>query len=163
MGALAAGYPDLAGQREAAISGIRYCGGSMYRCWMICGAVLISMKAFGAAATQPAPRDWIDPDTGHRVIQLSTQGGSRTLYFHDNSYTPDGDKLIFNTPSGVAVVDVTKLGDQPPEMQIVTRGNGAIMARRSREVYVSRGGGGGGGGGGGFGRGGGPVYAVNVD
>jgi hypothetical protein len=136
-------------------------------------------------AADEIPTDWIDPDTGHRIIRLSVENGSRTLYFHDNSYTPEGDKLIFNTPGGVAVVDITHLGDEPPKMEIVTQGNGAIMARRSREVYVSRGGRGGSttqpeaqpaiaaatqpaggrrGFGGGFGgRGGGPVYAVNVD
>jgi oligogalacturonide lyase len=137
-----------------------------------------------APAAEPAndtiPRDWVDPDTGHRVIRLSEEPGSRTLYFHDNSYTPEGDKLIFNTPSGVGVVDITHLGTEPPQMKIVVQGNGAIMARQSREVYVTiggrgRGAGGGGGapttqpvaGGGrrGFGGGGrgGPVYAVNVD
>ena len=89
------------------------------------------------------PTDWVDPETGHRIIRLSTEMGSRTLYFHDDSYTPEGDKLIFNTPSGVGVVDITKLGEEPVKMEIVTRGTGAIMARRSREVYVSRGGRGG--------------------
>jgi oligogalacturonide lyase len=62
--------------------------------------------------------------------------------------------LIFNTPSGVAVMDITKLGAESPKFEIVTNGWGAVMARRSREVYVRRGGGR---------RGGGPVYAVNVD
>jgi oligogalacturonide lyase len=113
--------------------------------WLLC----LWICATALAADQP-PREWIDPDTGHRVIRLSEEGGSRTLYFHDNSYTPQGDKLIFNTPSGVAVVDVTQLGQTPPKMEIVTRGFGAIMARRSREVYVSRGRGG-------------PVVAVDVD
>src|ERR1700733_4928743 len=68
------------------------------------------------------PRDWIDPDTGHRVIRLSDEPGSRTLYFHDNSYTPEGDKLIFNTPSGVACVDITQLGIVPPKMEIGAQG-----------------------------------------
>jgi len=94
-------------------------------------------------AAQPTvdlgPSDWIDPDTGHRIIRLSQERGSRTLYFHDNSYTPEGDKLIINTPSGVAVVDLTHLGQEPVKADIIAQGGGAIMARRSREVYVSRG------------------------
>ena len=90
----------------------------------------------------------------HRIIRLSTEAGSTTLYFHDNSYTPQGDKLIFNTPSGVAVMDITKLGAESPKFEIITNGWGAVMARRTREVYVRRGGGR---------RSGGPVYAVNVD
>jgi oligogalacturonide lyase len=136
--------------------------------------------AAAVAAADAIPRDWIDPDTGHRVIRISEEPGSRTLYFHDNSYTPGGDKLIFNMPSGVAAVDITHLDTQAPKMEIVAPGGGgAIMARQSREVYVTlggrgRGAGGAGGpttqpvagggrrGGGGGGRGG-PVYAVNVD
>ena len=113
---------------------------------------------------------------------MSEEGGSTTFYFHNNSYTPDGDKLIFNTPSGLAVVEVAKIGLPDLKLEIVTQGGGANMARRSREVYVTTGAGRGGGRGPGGaatppqdppaagpatpprgGRGGGPVYAVNVD
>jgi oligogalacturonide lyase len=118
---------------------------------------LAAEPAMNAPATPP-PSDWIDPDTGHRIVRLSTEPGSSTLYFHNNSYTPEGDKLIFNTPGGVAVMDITTLGSQPPKSEIVTSGGGAFMARRTREVYVTLGGGRGGGG-----RGAGSVYAVNVD
>lgn len=31
--------------------------------------------------------DWVDPDTGHRVIRLSDEAGSQPLYFHDNAYS----------------------------------------------------------------------------
>jgi oligogalacturonide lyase len=96
-----------------------------------------------AFAADPPPREWIDADTGHRIIRLSEDDGSRTLYFHDNSYTPEGDKLIFTTPAGVAVVDITQLGSVPPKMDIIAQARGGIMARRTREVYVSRGGRGG--------------------
>jgi oligogalacturonide lyase len=76
----------------------------------------------------------------------------------------------------VAVVDLTQLGIEPPKMEIIAQGTGAIMARRSREVYVNRGGVRGAattattqpdtsGAGGGRRGGGGPpmIYAVNVD
>ena len=82
------------------------------------------------------PSDWIDPQTGHRVIRLSTEPGSTTLYFHDNAYTPDGDRYVFNSPSGIMLVDVTTLGKSSPKPElIVPRGGGAYMARRTREVY----------------------------
>jgi oligogalacturonide lyase len=115
---------------------------------------LLAPHAGAQTDSNSPPTDWIDPDTGHRILRLSTEPGSGTLYFHDNSYTPEGDKLIFNTPDGVAVMDITKLGAQPPKIDQVISGRGANMARRSRDVYVTRGGG--------RGRGG-PVYAVNVD
>ena len=136
-------------------------------------------------AQSPAPandRDWIDPYTGHRIVRLSAEGGSTTLYFHNNSYTPEGDKLIFNTPSGLAAVEVAKIGLPDQQLEIVTQGGGANMARRSREVYITNGADRGGDRGRGGpttppqeppaagpgtqprgGRGSGPVYAVDID
>jgi oligogalacturonide lyase len=92
-------------------------------------------------ATHDLPTDWIDPDTGHRVIRLSTEPGSQTLYFHDNAYSPQGDRFVFSSPSGIMQVDVTALGSQPPRAELaVSNAGGAFAARRSREVYFTRGG-----------------------
>ena len=104
---------------------------------------LVMVTAIAAAET---PSTWIDPKTGHRVVRLSTEAGSSTLYFHDTAYTPQGDKFIFNTPSGVAAVDVAKIGtgSLKPDIVVPSGGRGTIMARRTREVYISRGGQGGG-------------------
>src|SRR4051812_43882796 len=84
--------------------------------------------------------DWIDPDTGHRIVRLSTEPGSQTLYFHDNSYSVKGDKLLITTPSGIALVDVAKIGkgSNPPEV-VVQGGRGGYMARRTPELYYSKG------------------------
>ena len=85
------------------------------------------------------PTDWIDPDTGHRVIRLSVEPGSQTLYFHDNAYTPDGDKYVFSSPSGIMLVDVTTLSASPPKPELVApNAGGAHMARRTREIYFTR-------------------------
>ena len=56
------------------------------------------------------PADWIDPDTGHRVIRLSAEPGSQTLYFHDNAYSPEGGKYVFSSPSGIMLLDLATLG-----------------------------------------------------
>lgn len=117
---------------------------SPLRCLPVC---LLALAPWAVRAADEPPVDWIDPDTGHRIIRLSTEAGSSTLYFHDNSYTPQGDKVIFNTPSGIALVDITKLGQEKPKVEVaVEGGRGSYMARRTREIYFSRGGGGGGGG-----------------
>src|SRR6266849_6490704 len=52
------------------------------------------------------PREWIEPDTGHRVIRLSDEPGSASLYFHQNPYTPDGQKLIITTPNGLSAINL---------------------------------------------------------
>ncbi len=128
----------------------------------IMGAALLLCLggAASSAVRDDPPTDWIDPDTGHRVIRVSAEPGSQTLYFHDNAYTPDGDKFVFSSPSGIMLVDLTSLGKSPPKPELVVPGaGGAYMARRTREIYFTRR----------VARGGGagftpsPVYAYNVD
>ena len=60
------------------------------------------------AAARPVvpPREWVDPATGHRIVRLSEEGGSASLYFHQNAYTADGDKLLITVPGGLATVDL---------------------------------------------------------
>jgi oligogalacturonide lyase len=107
----------------------------------LCTAALL-LGVVGAVPLRPSddpPADWIDPDTGHRVIRLSAEAGSQTLYFHDNAYTPEGDRYVFSSPSGIMVVDVTTLGASPPKPELaVPSGAGAYVARRTREVYFTR-------------------------
>lgn len=58
------------------------------------------------AADEP-PTDWIDPATGHRVIRLSREPGTASLYFNQNAYTKDGKKIIVTTPGGgIAAIDL---------------------------------------------------------
>jgi oligogalacturonide lyase len=52
------------------------------------------------------PRTWIDPDTGHRVKQLSTEPGSACLYFTQYAYTAGGTKMIMTTPHGLDLVSL---------------------------------------------------------
>ena len=108
-----------------------------------------ALRVFAADAAAPAapapaalPREWIDPDTGHRVIRLSDTPNSSALYFHQNSYTPEGDKFIFNAPAGIVAVDLTTLGQGEPKLELIVPGASAVeMATRTREVYFTRGGG----------------------
>ena len=54
-------------------------------------SILIVALPLIVRAAEP-PAEWIDPDTGHRVVRLSTEPGSASLYFNQNAYTPDGKK-----------------------------------------------------------------------
>ncbi|CAN5881894.1 hypothetical protein BH11GEM1_BH11GEM1_33010 [soil metagenome] len=110
------------------------------RLYLVTG--LLSVVTFSATrVATDLPTDWIDPDTAHRIIRLSTEAGSQTLYFHDNAYSPEGDKYVFSSPSGIMLLDLTRLGAEPPRPElIVPNAAGAYMARRSREVYFTRGG-----------------------
>lgn len=101
--------------------------------------LILACAVTARADTNSPPADWIDPDTGHRIIRLSTAGGSSSFYFHQNSFTPKGDKLVFDTPGGIAAVDITNLGKEPPKIDIVVPGAQAMsVARRTAEVYFFR-------------------------
>lgn len=52
------------------------------------------------ASAAELPTEWIDPDTGHRVIRLSREDGTQSLYFHQNAYSADGKRLIVTTAGG---------------------------------------------------------------
>jgi oligogalacturonide lyase len=104
------------------------------RGWLLASALMLSIGALNSEEKH----DWIDPDTGHRIIRLDTTGGS-TLYFHDNAFSPEGDKLMFNTPQGIAVIDVAKIGKSDLEPEIVAQGRGGYFARRTREIYFTAG------------------------
>src|SRR5436305_11674374 len=91
------------------------------------------------AQGQGPPREWVEKETGHRVIRLSGDEGGSSLYFHQNTYTPKGDKLIFDTRGGIAVVDLTKLGKEPVKAEVVVPEGRAIgMAWRTPDVYYRK-------------------------
>jgi oligogalacturonide lyase len=92
--------------------------------------------AAGEARAQTPPFDWTDPGTGHRVLRLSGDDGGSNLYFHQNVFTPKGDKVIFNTKAGIAAVDLTRLGKEPVKAEVVVPGARAIAAAwRTPDVY----------------------------
>jgi oligogalacturonide lyase len=54
------------------------------------------------------PRTWIDPETGHRVIRITDEPNSESLYFNDNCFTPDGREMVYTTEDGgVGVLDLS--------------------------------------------------------
>ncbi len=57
--------------------------------------------------TQPTPpKEWIDQNTGHRVVRISDEPGSSSNYFNVNSYTPDGRWMAYSSPSGIMALDL---------------------------------------------------------
>ena len=56
---------------------------------------------------QPPPKSWIDPATGHRVVRLTDEPNSASFYFNVNAYTPNGKEMVYTTPDGISVIDLT--------------------------------------------------------
>jgi len=96
-------------------------------------------------AAQDPPREWIDADTGHRVVRLSDEPGSGSLYFNQNGYTADGRKLIYTSPNGIHALDLASRSSKlvvPGRVRVIEAG------RKTMNVYYAREG---------------AVYATNVD
>jgi beta-galactosidase len=91
--------------------------------------------ARGPAQPAAPPRDWIDPATGYRVVRLSEDGGSASLYFHQNAYTATGDKMVLEVPDGLATVD---LNTRAVERIVTGRAGQTVVAPKSRQVFYVR-------------------------
>src|SRR5262245_51297529 len=92
-------------------------------------AILLAASIAHAA---DAPVDWIDPDTHHRVVRLSTDPGTESLYFHQYAYSPDGRKLLVSTPGGIGTIDL-----ESREVDVIVPGRArAIMTgHKTGDIY----------------------------
>jgi oligogalacturonide lyase len=60
-----------------------------------------------AANTQEPPASWVDPATGHEIVRITREPDSASFYFNVNSYTPDGREMVYTTPDGISVIDLS--------------------------------------------------------
>jgi len=99
----------------------------------------ISIVALIAAAclatAEEPPREWVDPATHHRIIRLSDDPGSASLYFHQNAYTAAGDLMVFTTPHGLSVVD---LKSRRIRSLVEGRVSHVVVGRQTRQVFYFR-------------------------
>lgn len=95
-------------------------------------------------ASEP-PLEWVDRDTGHRVVRLSREPGSASLYFHQNAYTAEGDKLLITTREGLSTINL-KTGKIEPVVE--GRVGSVVVGRKTRQVFYFKGD---------------SVYATNLD
>ena len=103
---------------------------------MIRNCLFLSLATTGVMCAQSAlPTEWIDKDTGHRVIRLSREDGTESLYFHQNAYTPDGRKLIVTTAGGIATIDLATREVQPLVQGAVSV---LVAGRKTGDVYYTK-------------------------
>lgn len=60
----------------------------------------VKLPRLETGSQKPMPLEWIDKDTGHKIIRLSRREGSNwSFYFHNNPFVPalagEGDKMVF--------------------------------------------------------------------
>lgn len=76
---------------------------SLFIIFVSCTSEKMSVLETGSA--NPMPREWIDRDTGHKIIQLvKREEDNRSLYFHNDSFLPAvesvNEKIFFNGKIG---------------------------------------------------------------
>jgi oligogalacturonide lyase len=96
------------------------------------GFLLLFLSALQA---ETPPTSWMDPDTGHRVVRLTNEPGSASLYFNQNGYTADGKNLVYTTPEGISLLDLEKR-----DARSVVKGRVRLIdaGRKTPRVYYSR-------------------------
>lgn len=89
----------------------------------------------GRAVAAYPPREWVDAATGRRVRRLSEEPGTASLYFHQNPYTAEGDRMVVTTPRGISTIHV-----DTGEIKEVVAGPARVLVvgRKTRLVYFTR-------------------------
>lgn len=87
------------------------------------------------------PKSWVDPDTGHRVIRVTDEPDTSSLYFNINPFTPDGRQMIYTTPDrGIGVIDLVSLKSRSLVKGPVGGGPGAVaVGHKFPVVYYFKG------------------------
>lgn len=98
-------------------------------------AILPLLGITVASAAEP-PAEWVEPATGHRVVRLSREPGTASLYFHQNGYTAEGDKLLVTTPEGLATINLRTRAVEPVAEG---RAGNIVVGRKGRQVYYTKG------------------------
>src|SRR6266700_2632491 len=104
-------------------------------------SLMLSVLTTGQESPQQPPREWTDAETGHRVVRLSDEPGSQSLYFHQNAYTPDGTKLVITSPTGLSTIDlkthaIQKVLDGRVNLIMTGRKTGRAYYVRMGTVYA---------------------------
>ncbi len=81
---------------------------------------------------QSLPLEWVDSSTGHRIIRLSDEPGSASLYFHQNGYTASGDKLVVSTKEGLSTIDLNTRKIDP---LLEGRVSHVVVGKNTRQVF----------------------------
>ncbi len=111
--------PSSAKAHKPLLAGAALCVGLL--------ATGLTRLAHGAPTTE-----WIDADTGYRVVQLSTEPGSESLYFNLNPFTPDGKRMVITSSNGIAMVN---LDTRAVEKIIEGRTHIIMVGRKTGKIY----------------------------
>src|SRR5215471_6174812 len=101
----------------------------LYR--LLLAIVLTATVAVG----ETPPKEWVDPATGHRVVRLSDESGTASLYFHQNPYTASGDKMVVTTREGLATIELRTRKIEPLVVGPVSQ---VVVGKKTRQVFYMK-------------------------
>ena len=95
------------------------------------------------------PKTWVDKDTGHRVWRVSDVPNSGAFYFNVNAFTPDGRQMVYNSPAGIMVLELStmksKLLVPNPERAAGAPGRGfaasphtIVVGHKTNSIFFTR-------------------------
>jgi len=97
-------------------------------------ACCVAAQAADSTKTVP-PKTWIDPETGHRIVRLTDEPGSASLYFNENAYTANDKEMVYTTPHGISVLDLQTFKSRP----VVTgRVRIIIAGHKTQNVFYTK-------------------------
>lgn len=95
----------------------------------------LSQWSFALTGQQTSTaREWIDPISKKRILRLSDIDNSKSLYFHDNAFSPDSRYMVMNSPAGISIYDF-----KAQTSRLLVTGNfEAIMVSRQKPICYAR-------------------------
>lgn len=93
-----------------------------------------SFASSSSSNTNQPPTEWIDPISKKRIIRLSQDDNSKSLYFHDKAFTADSRYMVMDTPKGIGLYDF-----ETHQYQLLIEGRyDAIMVSRTKPICYAR-------------------------
>jgi oligogalacturonide lyase len=116
-----------------------------------CSQLALSQQPIKPSETGAVPpKTWVDKDTGHRVWRVSDEPNSGAFYFNVNAYTPDHKQMVYNSPSGIMVLDLATMkstllvanpplpADAPPAARFGRGARAIVVGHKTNSVFFTR-------------------------
>ncbi len=121
-----------------------------------CSTLVHAQPVLVTGSQKPMPvKEWIDKDTGHKVVRLvNRQGGNTSFYFNNNCFVPqrgtEGDLMVFSggTPQGRQLFTINLKTKAVTQLTNRAKVSGEMVCPKTREAYYQCGD---------------SIYAANVD
>ncbi len=103
---------------------------------------LKAQEVLETGSQKPMPAEWIDKETGHKVIRLiNREGTNHAFYFNNNAFVPqetnEGDLMVFSgsTPNGNQLFTVNLKTFKTRQLTNQPKVSGEMICPKTREAF----------------------------